>query len=177
MLQSFFLWFYCLSISDAVILVIVATSVFLLLRRCFAEKRLWLPVITVLFLAWLTVIVVATLTNRAPAEFPMEPQLIPFHSYYAVIAGENKEILRSNFMNAVLFYPAGLLTCELFPKTWKEYRKILLVALVFALLSVGIEVCQYRFSLGQAEVDDVMHNTLGTLAGATASIIHLRKRN
>ena len=174
MLQAFFLWFYCLSITDAVLLVIVVSVGYLILRQWLGNKRFWLPVIALLFLAWLSVIAVATLTDRTPGTIPAEPELIPFHSYRAVMAGENKEILRSNFMNVVLFYPAGLFACELLPKSWSRAKRVILVAVLFALVSVGIEFCQYHFALGQAEVDDVIHNTLGTLIGALICTIHLK---
>ena len=174
MLQAFFLWFYCLSITDAVLLVIVVSAGYLILRQWLGDKRLWRPVIALLFLAWLAVIAVATLADRTPGLIPMEPELIPFHSYRAVMAGENKEILRSNFMNVVLFYPAGLFACELLPKSWSQAKRIILVAVLFALVSAGIEFCQYHFALGQAEVDDVIHNTLGTLIGALICTINLK---
>ena len=174
MLRSFFLWFYCLSITDAILLVIVVSAVYLFFRQWLGDKRFWRPVIALLFLAWLAVIAVATLTDRTPGTIPAEPELIPFHSYRAVMAGENKEILRSNFMNVVLFYPAGLFACELLPKSWSRAKRVILVAVLFALVSVGIEFCQYHFALGQAEVDDVIHNTLGTLIGALICTIHLK---
>ncbi len=174
MLQAFFLWFYCLSITDAVLLVIVVSAGYLILRQWLGDKRLWRPVIALLFLAWLAVIAVATLTDRTPGIIPAEPELIPFHSYRAVIAGENKEILRSNFMNVVLFYPAGLFACELLPKSWSRAKRVILVAVLFALVSAGIEFCQYHFALGQAEVDDVIHNALGALIGALISTIPVK---
>ena len=174
MIQSFFLWFYCLSITDAVLLIIVVSAGYLILRQWLGDKRLWRPVIALLFLAWLVVIAVATLTDRTPDLIPTEPELIPFHSYRAVIAGENKEILRSNFMNVVLFYPAGLFACELLPKSWSRAKRVILVAVLFALVSAGIEFCQYHFALGQAEVDDVIHNALGALIGALISTIPVK---
>lgn len=174
MLYSFFLWFYCLSITDAVLLVIVVSAGYLILRQWLGDKRLWRPVIALLFLAWLAVIAVATLADRTPGLIPMEPELIPFHSYRAVMAGENKEILRSNFMNLILFYPAGLFACELLPKSWSQAKRIILVAVLFALVSAGIEFCQYHFALGQAEVDDVIHNALGALIGALISTIPVK---
>ena len=174
MLQTFFLWFYCLSITDAILLVIVVSAGYLILRQWLENKRLWRPVIALLFLAWLVVIAVATLTDRTPDLIPTEPELIPFHSYRAVIAGENKEILRSNFMNVVLFYPAGLFACELLPKSWSRAKRVILVAVLFALVSAGIEFCQYHFALGQAEVDDVIHNALGALIGALISTIPVK---
>lgn len=174
MLQAFFLWFYCLSITDAVLLVIVVSAGYLILRQWLGNKRFWLPVIALLFLAWLAVIAVATLTDRTPGIIPTEPEVIPFHSYRSVIAGENKEILRSNFMNVVLFYPAGLFACELLPKSWSRAKRVILVAMLFALISAGIEFCQYHFALGQAEVDDVIHNALGALIGALISTIPVK---
>ena len=174
MLQAFFLWFYCLSITDAVLLIIVVSAGYLILRQRLGEKRLWRPVIALLFLAWLAVIAVATLTDRTPGLIPTKPELIPFHSYRAVMAGENKEILRSNFMNVILFYPAGLFACELLPKSWSRAKRVILVAVLFALVSAGIEFCQYHFALGQAEVDDVIHNALGALIGALISTIPVK---
>ena len=174
MLQAFFLWFYCLSITDAVLLIIVVSAGYLILRQWLGDKRLWRPVIALLFLAWLAVIAVATLADRTPGLIPMEPELVPFHSYRAVMAGENKEILRSNFMNVILFYPAGLFACELLPKSWSQAKRIILVAVLFALVSAGIEFCQYHFALGQAEVDDVIHNALGALIGALISTIPVK---
>ena len=174
MLQAFFLWFYCLSITDAVLLVIVVSAGYLILRQWLGEKRVWRRVIALLFLAWLAVIAVATLADRTPGLIPMEPELIPFHSYRAVMAGENKEILRSNFMNVILFYPAGLFACELLPKSWSLAKRVILVAVLFALVSAGIEFCQYHFALGQAEVDDVIHNALGALIGALISTIPVK---
>ena len=174
MLQTFFLWFYCLSIKYSVLLVIIVSAVYLILRQWLGNKRFLLPVIALLFLAWLAVIAVATLTDRTPGIIPAEPELIPFHSYRAVMAGENKEILRSNFMNVVLFYPAGFFACELLPKSWSRAKRVILVAVLFALVSAGIEFYQYHFALGQAEVDDVIHNALGALIGALISTIPVK---
>lgn len=174
MLQPFFLWFYCLSITDAILLIIIICAGYLILRQWLGNKRFWLSVIALLFLAWLAVIAAATLTDRTPGIIPAGPELIPFHSYRAVIAGENKEILRSNFMNVILFYPAGLFACELLPKSWSRAKRVILVAVLFALVSTGIEFCQYHFALGQAEIDDVIHNAFGALIGALISTIHVK---
>ncbi len=74
-------------------------------------------------------------------------------------------------MNVILFYHAGLFTCELLPKSWSRAKRVILVAVLFALVSAGIEFCQYHFALGQAETDDVIHNTLGALISALVSTI------
>lgn len=146
-------------------MVVVVSAVYLILHQWLGEKHFWKPAIVLLFLVWLAVIAVATLTDRAPDIISAEPELILFHSYRAVMVGGNKEILRSNFMNVVLFYPTGLFACELLPKKWSRVKRRTLVALLFALVSVGIEFCQYHFALGQAEIDDVIHNGLGAFLG------------
>lgn len=175
MLQSFLLWFYCLSISKVVLLIIIVSSGYLILRQCLNEWHFLRPMTILLFIACLAVISIATLTDRTPGTIPAEPEWIPFHSYRAVISGENKEILRSNFMNIVLFYPSGLLACEILPKNWSRAKRIIFVTILFALVSLAIEFCQYHFALGQAEADDVIHNTLGALIGALISTIPVNR--
>lgn len=174
MLQSLILWFYCLPIPYSILLVFMITAGYLILRQWLSAKHFWRSVISLLFLACLAVIAAATLTDRTPGTIPIEPEWIPFHSYRAVISGENKEILRSNFMNVVLFYPAGLLSFELLPKNWRRAKKVIFITILFALVSLAIEFCQYHFALGQAEADDVMHNTLGALIGALVSTISIK---
>ena len=94
------------------------------------------------------------------------PDLIPFHSYLELFETGNDEILRTNFMNIALFYPAGLLLAPQFPENWPRNRKMLFVGIAFALLSVVIEYAQFRYSLGEPEIDDVIHNTFGAITGA-----------
>lgn len=166
MLQSVFLWFYCLPIRQAVLLLILISAVYLVLRPQLVQKYFWYPALIVVFLFWLGVIAFATIMDRTPSGEFIAPQLLPLHSYRTVLAGGNIELLRSNFMNVALFYPAGLLACELLPKKWSRAKRIILVTALFVLLSVGIEACQYCFALGQVEADDVLHNGLGAFLGA-----------
>lgn len=175
-MKSVFLWIYCLSITH-VFLIILGTSVlFLLLQKRFTKVSIWKHIIEIALITWLIITAFATLFDRIPDAENTLVVWIPFHSYYTTFAGGNPEVLRSNFMNVVLFYPAGLLACELLPKDWRRAQKLILTVVLFALLSAGIEVCQYHFALGQAEVDDVIHNTLGTLIGAMVSSIHISGR-
>lgn len=136
-----------------------------MVRRWCGSLRFWRAGIVLVLLALLAVIAAATLADRTPGAVPAAPELLPFHSYRAILAGESRELLRSNFMNAVLFYPAGLLGCELLPESWSRKRRVLMIAALFVLLSLGIECTQYRFALGRAEADDVLHNGLGALLG------------
>ncbi|MGM9680869.1 MAG: VanZ family protein [Eubacteriales bacterium] len=175
MLQKIFLWFYCLPIIDVLLLTVLFSAVYLELRRLFGQKRFWKPTVEILLVICLAVIGAATLTDRTPSADPADPRLIPFYSYYTVFTGGNPEFFRSNLMNAVLFYPAGLFACDGLPEKWSGKRRILLTVLALALISIGIEFLQYRFALGQAETDDVIHNTLGALAGAVIASVRIQK--
>ena len=159
MIQKVFLWFYCLPIADAVLLILLATAVFLLLRRRCESAPYWKIAISMLLLPWLAVILFGTLGQRTEGGDLLAPVLTPFASYWAAFSGGSKEIYRSNFMNAVLFYPAGLVAGSLLR------RKLWRLVGLFVIVSLSIELMQFAFCLGLAELDDVLHNTLGGCLG------------
>lgn len=171
LMKNIYLWFYCLPIVDAVLLVLLATGVFLFLRRRFENRIWWKPAVCCLLALWLMVILWATLVGRSldPSGNRISP--VPFASYAAVLRGGNPELIRGNLMNVILFYPVGLLLAELLPDCWKRLSRILLVLAVCCLLSVGIEFTQYQLGIGLAETDDVLHNTLGGVVGAMVNRI------
>ncbi|MBR4962021.1 MAG: VanZ family protein [Clostridia bacterium] len=131
--------------------------------------------IGILFLGSIAAIFVVTLMSRMEKAEALAPTMIPFASYMEVLNGGNPEILRSNFMNVLLFYPSGFLAAVLFPRKWHPVLTILLVCIVFAGISMGIEYCQYARTLGQAEMDDVIHNTLGALIGSVTGYCLCRR--
>ena len=163
-MHAIYTWFYCLPIWNILCFLLILSAGYLYLRRRLEKGRFWRLAITLL-LAWLAVIVSATLAGRSGISFRPAPELLPFHSYRAVMAGENPELLRSNFMNAVLFYPMGLLSCDVLPGSRSRKRRVLVAAGLCVLLSLCIECSQYLFALGQSEADDVIHNGLGALLG------------
>ena len=118
-----------------------------------------------LLVLWLVTILWATVESRAPVSSGTRISLVPFASYATVLRGGNPELLRENLMNLFLFYPVGLLLAGLLPGSWNHRRKLLLILLVCCFLSIGIELAQYRLSLGLAETDDVLHNALGGAVG------------
>lgn len=101
-----------------------------------------------------------TVFNRGIGEG--EICLIPFYSF--VIAQEQSEIYRSMFMNVLLFVPFGLFL----PYGQEEFRrgKIKTTLLSAFFFSCFVEILQYVFMLGRAEVDDVICNVLGALVGS-----------
>lgn len=164
-MEKIFLWFYCLPIPDALILYTAATVLFLWLRVKIANQIWWKIGISLLLFCWISVILYGTIGQRSGGTDYREPILIPFYTYYAVLTGSSSELLRESLMNALLFYPAGLLTFEALPGKWSRWGKTLLIILSFAILSTGIEIQQYRLAIGLVEVDDIIHNTLGAILG------------
>lgn len=79
---------------------------------------------------------------------------------------ENREIVRSLLLNILLFCPFGASVACLLPSKIARSSRILLTGLIGMCLSILIEWGQYRYSLGNAEADDVICNTLGALVGA-----------
>ncbi len=73
--------------------------------------------------------------------------------------------------NVVLFLPFGFLLRAAYPRM--RAGRILLLGL---LLSFFIEVCQMVFRLGWFEVDDLLHNAAGTLAGVLLCRFALRRQ-
>lgn len=164
------LWFYCLKIEAAILLMVVSSAIF-----CFGWSRLenrifWRRMVFGLLVMLAAAIIYTTVGNRSVSE-DVVLKLTPFHSYREVWAGGNPEIYRSNFMNAALFYPAGLLLTSLLPNKWHGWGKCVLVVVLLMAMSVGIEYAQYRYGLGDCEVDDVIHNTAGALAGSVAALL------
>ena len=68
---------------------------------------------------------------------------VPFHSYRELFATGVSEIMRTNFMNVALFYPAGLLVASLLPENWSHCRIILSAGIMLALFSLSIEYVQF----------------------------------
>lgn len=124
-------WFYCLPVPLALMLLLVFSLLFLYLRKKIEKKRFWLLGVLGFALLWFLFIASVTLTSRGLSERSMVPELIPFHSYFLAFTGENRELLRSNFMNIALFYPAGLVVCELLPMKWRSGKNCFSSALCF----------------------------------------------
>lgn len=166
-LHSLFLWFYCLDMPDATHLILGLTVLFLMLHRRHSEERGWKCLVDAVLVSLLCVIAYSTIFSRNGGNL-LQHNFVPFHSYREVWNGGNPEIYRSNFMNVILFYPAGLLATSLLPQKRPEWWRCLLVVLALTAMSAGIEFLQYRYALGRCEIDDVIHNAVGGLLGGFA---------
>lgn len=98
-----------------------------------------------------------------------EYEFKPFWSYRAIMDGSELQLLSENIMNIMVFIPVGVLAGVVFQgMNWKK------VLVIGAGLSIGIEVLQLVFQKGFAEVDDMMHNTLGCAIGYGVWLMILR---
>lgn len=162
MLKEIIHWVYCLPIGEAVLLALLMSGALFSLHYQSADKKWWKPFAVALLIGWVMAVLAHTLLNREGVVRTWV-RMEPFQTYITVWNGGEIELLRSAFMNVLLFYPGGMLLLMLSPRVKGRW---VLPALV--LTSVGIELCQYVFTLGFVELDDVLHNTLGAVLGIGA---------
>lgn len=169
-LKSIFVWFYCLPYEDAAEYMLALGLLVIILKEYFEEKSWWKPLLGIFLAVWIGVLAYATVFSRPAGQYT-PPNLIPFHSYREVNSGGSWEILLSNYMNILLFFPGGLFLCAVLPRRWPWLLRILLSVVFFSLFSAAMEYAQYYWQLGLVEADDVLHNTLGALLGSIFGVI------
>lgn len=164
---------YCLDIGDVILLLIAATGFAIYLHECFSRKTWWRLLLGLALICWAAVVAYTTVSSRSDGQ-QFVCHMTIFHSYQEILQGGNPEILRSNFMNIVLFYPAGFISGILLPRRWPGWLRCGLVVLLLTAMSIGIECMQYHFGLGRCEIDDVLHNTVGALLGVLFSLYAIK---
>lgn len=117
-----------------------------------------------ILIAYIIFILSETLLFRKPTTGE-HLQLELFWSYKVIDVQFNQMLC-----NVLLFIPLGILLKLLGLNT----RLILLIGFAF---SCSIELLQYLLKLGLCELDDVFHNTLGTLMGVIIGKWTARKLN
>lgn len=133
-------------------------TVFHNILRSFKAEKIFIAVCTA---AYIGLIIYATLFSREKSENAQGYSLIPFVTYH-LARTENVEYYREAFMNVALFFPLG---CFAYCFDVKDRKKWTVPIISAVVLSSIIELIQYLFKLGYAEVDDVIHNTLGVIIG------------
>ena len=137
-------------------------------------------VMRLLIPAYLLINLYLTILMREPAE-DSPVILVPLHAFFGMFGWDVREF--SDFgrllqgawsepvfftlapmvgvaQNLVLFVPFGFLLCAA-----SKQPHMLRILLMGLLLSLCVELCQMLFQLGWFEVDDILHNTLGTYLG------------
>lgn len=164
---------YCLDLIDIAVLLIIFSLIFIFISSLLIRKPWWRALTALMLGLCIGVIAYVTLFDRSGVHY--DPSLKLFHSYCEMMLTGNREIFRSNFMNVLLFFPAGLLASSLLSAKLRPWLCVILVFVVFALFSGAIEYLQYLYALGRPEVDDTMHNALGALLGAMVGCIRIHQ--
>ena len=89
----------------------------------------------------------------------------PFWSY------SRQDLIAENIMNVVVFIPIGILLFITQKKRASQLKAWIIAIVSGFAMSVGIESLQLIFKKGYAEVDDLMHNTLGCFIGCTLCLL------
>lgn len=172
-MSQLFFFVYAQPLPRLAVLIVAALCIWWGVRGILWDRmrhpRIWRTAAIVLMILWIGVVLYLTLLDRSGGE--RQVILRPFWSYQEAFALENRrELLRVNFMNALLFLPGGLLLGEMVPRTWR-WRTVVLALVLFGVLSAAIESLQWVFALGMTETDDVIHNTLGGLLGSLPAAV------
>lgn len=150
-----------------VCLVMVLLLVLWAYYRAYLPKKLfWSMNLCVLVVA-VSAVLYLTVFSRKVGTYDLV--LVPFSALSE--AKKEPERYRSMLMNVFLFFPLGMACANAFPDKMKMRRRVILVVAIGFALSTAVEYIQYRFSLGMAETDDVICNTLGALVGSLSVIL------
>ena len=167
-MQAFFVYVYCLPLWHIAALVLIFGFCWRWLVQAkgpYASKRAALfakAAFAGCFVIWCAAILWQTVWSRTPGE--PRAQWEPFFQLKTYFSGGDRELLRTLWMNVLLFLPGGFLLAALLPRRWRPFW---LGLAFFALCSFSavIEWQQYCGGLGLAETDDVLCNSLGAFLG------------
>ncbi len=124
-----------------------------------------------LLLEYSFIVVCSTIICRKVQSFEFARlELMPFWTYKVVLSDDIPGVsIWDIILNVVLFVPLGFLIELIYPAI--SFGKILIIAVCCSLF---IETNQYVFEKGIAQIDDVMHNTIGCAIGWLLSFGVLR---
>ena len=115
-------------------------------------------------LAVFTLIAILFVTVLSRLRIAAKTYPIPFSTFQRAL--ENGDLYQFMVLNIVMFIPMGCSLVFLFNST--AVKRILMTILACFLLSCLIEILQFELSIGYADVDDIIVNTLGVAIGSLA---------
>lgn len=127
------------------------------------NKWLWKLCCVAAFLVWGAIVLYYTVLSRTTGK--LEVHWMPLYQLGSLLKDGPQEIIRTAWMNVLLFVPGGLFLHASLPRKWNSWQRVAAILLLLTSLSVGIEVMQYRYALGCVETDDVIFNVLGAGIG------------
>ena len=175
-LQAIINRIYTQSPSELMCLSIYFGLLFNFLQHRFAQRYRWCLCCGIFLGGWVCAVLWITVFSRQPGSIS-QVHWLPLSTYWRFMAGENSELMRSSFMNMLLFFPGGLFYAGLTAPKSQSSRAIITLLLIFGLFSFGIELTQGLLELGTAEADDVLHNLLGAAAGFAIFQVDMKSKN
>lgn len=133
-------------------------------------KKGWKKVAGLILAEYVFLIYCSTVICRKVSEEITGHNFTLFWSYEAIKNGR-EDLVAENIMNVVVFIPVGILLFITQKKSVSQLKAWIIAIASGLALSVGIESLQLIFKKGFAEVDDLMHNTLGCFIGCTLCLI------
>ena len=125
------------------------------------SKMDWFELLSFLLGEYVCILFLLTIFLR---ETPIYPDGFP-KSFWGDKSELSIDIVKERLFNIVLFFPIGLLSCNLYKKHKLSYT------IIFGLLfSISIEIIQYVLNKGVADIDDVICNGAGLMLGAVMGI-------
>lgn len=123
-------------------------------------KRGWRKIVGLLLAEYVFLIYCSTVICRRITECVVGNNFSPFWSYEAIGNGR-EDLTVENLINMIAFVPVGMMLGSML-----RVKNSWLITLLFGMgISMSIEVMQFVLKRGFAEVDDVIHNTLGCFTG------------
>lgn len=129
----------------------------------------------ILLLCYLGGLAAVTLMNRMESGMGMGIQLRPFLAFWEAWNAFTLQVWLNPLLNIAMFLPLGVLL----PLSVKRFQRWYWMLAVGAGISLVIEGLQHFLSRGQADVDDLICNTLGAMLGYCLVMLFLslkRKR-
>ena len=114
-----------------------------------------------LYLVLLFKITIFRNTNLAVHNVNLIPFVTITEYYHFILRGNSFMGFLNILGNIIIFMPFGYITALLFPYMRKPARILVWAAII----SLVIEISQFIFACGATDIDDVILNTLGGLAG------------
>lgn len=156
-----------IEVFSAVIFIVPAVLIlqYVVLRQRSASKTAAVMILAFYLMAVFSIVGIPTI-HSIHVHFSFN--LIPL----ADIVNSPIDYIRNTILNILLFVPLGVLL----PVMWKEYRSLRSIAITGLSLSLFIEILQI-FTFRLTDVDDLITNTAGAVAGYYLSRHFLLKRS
>lgn len=135
-------------------------------------KRGRKKVVGLLLAEYVFLIYCSTVICRRITESVVGNNFSPFWSYEAIGNGR-EDLTVENLINMIAFVPVGMMLGSML-----RVKNSWLITLLLGMgISMSIEVMQFVLKRGFAEVDDVIHNTLGCYIGYIIYLIIIKVWN